>query len=40
MSNFLNDVESDETCGILEKLDTNCALKQFHGIKFDYLNGH
>lgn len=40
MSNFLNDVESDEACGIPEKLDTNCALKQFHGIKFDSLNGH
>lgn len=40
MSNFLNDVESDEACGIPEKFDTNCALKQFHGIMFDGLSGH
>lgn len=40
MSNFLNDMKSDEACGILEKFDTNCALKQFHGMMFDSLNGH
>lgn len=27
MSNFLNDVKSDEACGIPEKFDTDCALK-------------
>lgn len=40
MSNFLNDVESDEACGIPEKLDTNCALMKFHGIMVDTFNGH
>lgn len=40
MSNFLNYVKSDEACGTPEKLDTNCALEQFHGMILDSIKGH